>query len=281
MATPIGNLGDITRRAVDVLGRADLIACEDTRVTLRLLAALGLAGPGTRRRLVRYDDHVADEAGPRLLDRIAVGASVALVSDAGTPAFADPGQRLIAAARTQGVAVTVLPGASAALAAALVSGLSCERVLFEGFLPQRSSARAKVLAELAPIPATLVIFEAPHRLPESLAAMAEALGAERPAAVVRELTKQHEEVRTGSLGDLAAVYAAEGPPKGEVVVVIGRGEAINDPAAAEAELDARLGEALARMSLRDAVAAVAAATGLPRRRVYARALALAPAPPPD
>lgn len=269
VATPLGNLGDITARATAVLRDADLIACEDTRVTARLLQALGVAAP----RLVRYDDHAGDNAPTRLIDAIREGKAVALVSDAGTPLIADPGYRLVRAAQEAGLAVRTVPGPSAVVAAVSVSGLPTDRFLASGFLPQRPGPRRKALAALAAVPATLVIPEAPHRLAESLADMAEVLG-DREAVVARELTKLFEETRRGTLAGLAAHYAASGAPKGEIVVVIA------PPAESAAEeqgarLDERLVAALESESVRDAAAAVAAATGLPKRAVYARALELA------
>ncbi len=269
VATPLGNLGDITARAIAVLRAADLIACEDTRVTGRLLQALGLP----KKRLVRYDDHAGDNAGSKLLDELRAGAAVALVSDAGTPLIADPGYRLVRAAQEQGLPVRTVPGPSSLIAALSIAGLPTDRFLCSGFLPQRQGPRREALAELAAVPATLVIPEAPHRLADSLADMAAVLGA-REAVVARELTKLFEETRRGTLDELAAHYAESGAPKGEVVVVIG------PPAAAAAEdagaaLDSRLAEALDTASVRDAAASVAAATGLPRRLVYARALELA------
>jgi len=277
VATPIGNLGDITRRAVEVLGKADLVACEDTRVGRRLLTALGLRTPTTR-----YDDHVAEAARPRLLDRVAGGAAVALISDAGTPLVADPGRGLVAAARARGLRVVVVPGPSAAIAGLLASGLPAERFLFLGFLPARPGPRRAAIAAAAGVDATLVLFEAPHRLAATLADLAAGLG-DRPAAVTRELTKLFEETRTDTLPALAAQYAAADAPRGEIVIVIGPPApgalTAPDPAAT---LDDSLAEALATQSLRDAVAAVAKATGLPRKQVYARALALGPgrdAPP--
>jgi 16S rRNA (cytidine1402-2'-O)-methyltransferase len=272
VATPLGNLGDITARAVAVLRAADLIACEDTRVTSRLLQALGIAAP----RLVRYDDHAGDNAPTRLLDAIREGRAVALVSDAGTPLIADPGYRLVRAAQEAGLAVRTVPGPSAMIAALSIAGLPSDRFLASGFLPQRSGPRRKALAELAPVPATLVIPEAPHRLAESLADMADVLGA-REAVVARELTKLFEETRRGTLESLAAHYAASGAPKGEIVVVVAP-PAAGAARESEAALDDRLVEALRNESVRDAAAAVAAATGLPRRQVYARALELARKP---
>ncbi|HEX2113664.1 MAG TPA: 16S rRNA (cytidine(1402)-2'-O)-methyltransferase [Alphaproteobacteria bacterium] len=269
VATPLGNLGDITARAIAVLRAADLIACEDTRVTARLLQALGIAGP----RLIRYDDHAGDNAPMRLLEAVQHGKALALVSDAGTPLIADPGYRLVRAAQEAGLAVRTVPGPSAMVAALSIAGLPTDRFLASGFLPQRAGPRRKALAELAAIPATLVIPEAPHRLAESLADMAAVLGP-REAVVARELTKLFEETRRGTLESLAAHYAASGPPKGEIVVVVAPPA---EAAAVESEamLDDRLARALESESVRDAAASVAAATGLPRRRVYARALELA------
>ncbi len=269
VATPLGNLGDITRRAAEVLTAVDLVACEDTRVTGRLFQALGLSPP----RLVRYDDHAGEGTRAMLLEQLREGKVVALVSDAGTPLVADPGYRLVRAAHDAGLRVMTVPGPSAMIAALSIAGLPSDRFLCSGFLPQRSGARRKALGELAAVPATLVIPEAPHRLAESLADMATVLGP-REAVVARELTKLFEETRRGTLDALAAHYAGSGPPKGEIVVVIGPpGE--SDRQAEAATLDERLVRALETESVRDAAATVAAATGLPRRQVYARALDLA------
>jgi 16S rRNA (cytidine1402-2'-O)-methyltransferase len=268
VATPIGNLDDITLRALKLLAGADVIACEDTRVTGKLLSLLGIRPAA----LVAYHEHNAARAGPLLVDRLRQGQAVALVSDAGTPLLSDPGYRLVAACLAEGLPVTSLPGPSAALTALQLSGLPCDRFLFAGFLPSKAGARRSALAELAAVPATLILYEAPHRVAETLADMASVLGP-RPAAVARELTKLYEEVRRGSLAELAAAYGAEGPPKGELVVVVGP-PAEAEPAGAD-EVDARLEEALASLSPRDAAAVVAAATGVPRRQVYARAVALA------
>ena len=266
VATPIGNLRDITLRALDTLRAADTIACEDTRVTRKLLTAHGIAG-----RLTAYHDHNAAAAGPALIERVEAGAVVALVSDAGTPLISDPGFRLVGEANARGVPVTVLPGASAPLAALVLSGLPADRFHFAGFPPPRQAARRRFLRSLADIDATLVLLESPRRLAASLADMNEVLGP-RPAAVARELTKLHEEVVRDDLRSLAARYAAGSPPRGEIVVVIGPPAAPG--AADETEIDARLGEALATMSVRDAAALVAEATDAPRRTVYRRALAL-------
>lgn len=268
VATPIGNLGDITRRAAALLGQVDVIAAEDTRVARRLLAALGLKAP----RLERYDDHADDGDRERLIEAIKQGRSVALISDAGMPLVADPGLKLVQAAQRAGMPVTALPGPSAALTALALSGLPSDRFLFAGFLPVKDGARRRELAELAAVPATLIIFESGPRLAASLAAMVETLGP-RPAAVARELTKLFEEVRRGSLAELAAAYEAAEPPKGEIVVVIGP-PAEDKPLPSLDELDAMLKVALAVLSVRDAVDKVAEETGHKRRDVYARALAL-------
>lgn len=271
IATPLGNLADISARARHLLPSLDLLACEDTRTTRRLCAALGIAAP----KLVRYDDHADERTRAQLVAAIAAGQAVGLVADAGTPLIADPGYRLVRAVRDAGFAVTALPGPTAAVTALILSGLPSDRFLFAGFTPRGGGARRSWLAELKAVKATLVIYESPHRLVDSLADMAATFGA-REAAVARELTKTFEEVRTGALPDLAAHYAAAGAPKGEIVVVIappGEGEAA--PAdAPPPDVEALLRAALAEGSLRDAVASVVRATGLPRREVYRRALAL-------
>jgi 16S rRNA (cytidine1402-2'-O)-methyltransferase len=270
VGTPIGNLGDISRRATDVLSRVDVIAAEDTRIARKLLSGLGLAAPS----LVRYDDHAGDAARLNLIEAIQSGKSVALISDAGMPLVADPGLKLVREAQAAHVRITVVPGPSAALAALAVSGLASDRFLFQGFLPAKDGARRQALAEIAAVPATLVIFESPHRLAASLAAMAATLG-DRDAVIAREITKLFEEVRRGTLKTLAADAAAAGPPKGEIVIVVAPpGEA---PAAADAELERHLASALRSMSVRDAAATVAAATGRKRSDVYALALRLSEA----
>jgi 16S rRNA (cytidine1402-2'-O)-methyltransferase len=266
VATPIGNAEDISRRALTTLGAADVIACEDTRTTGALLARYGIATT-----LLPYHEHNAPRMRPRLLERLKRGETVALVADAGTPLVSDPGYKLVRAAIDAGIAVTTVPGPSAAIAALVVAGLPTDRFLFAGFLPPRTAARRTALAELAGIRASLIVFEAPGRLAETLADMAAVLG-EREAAVARELTKLYEEVQRGTLGELQSRYAAAPPPKGEIVIVVGPPAAA---AATDAAIDAALRLALETASLRDAVATVAAATGAPRRRVYGRALALA------
>jgi 16S rRNA (cytidine1402-2'-O)-methyltransferase len=266
VATPIGNLRDITVRALEVLAAADLIACEDTRVTRKLLDRYGIATA-----LTPYHEHNAAQARPKLLARLAEGAAVALVSDAGTPLVSDPGYKLVRAARDMGARVTALPGASAVLAALTVSGLPTDRFLFEGFLPAKEGQRRARIAELARIPATLVLFETGPRLAAALADLAAGLGA-REAAVCRELTKLYEEVRRGDLATLAHEVAAAPEPRGEIAIVIAPPAAQDQ--AAGLDLDALVREALSRLSVKAAVAEVAAVTGAPRREVYQRALAL-------
>jgi 16S rRNA (cytidine1402-2'-O)-methyltransferase len=267
VATPIGNLADVTLRALAILAGADGILAEDTRVSRALLARYGIERP-----VSPYHEHNAAEARPRALRRIADGQALALISDAGTPLISDPGYKLVAETIAQGFAVSVAPGPSAALAALCIAGLPTDRFYFEGFLPTRRSARRERINALAAIPGTLVFYEAPGRLAEMLADLALELG-DRPAAVARELTKLHEEVRRGALGELAAKYSAGEPPRGEMVIVVGAAEA--RPVVSEAALDREIAEQLEKLSVRDAAAAVAARHGLPRRQVYARALALA------
>ncbi len=265
VATPIGNLGDLTIRAADVLCRVALVACEDTRVTAKLMRHVGSTVPMTP-----YHDHNADTVRPRLLARMAMEA-VALVSDAGTPLISDPGYKLVRDARAAGLAVTTLPGPCAAIAALTLAGLPTDRFLFAGFLPAKTKARAEAIAELAGVRATLLFYESGHRLADSLAALAQGLG-DRPAAVAREITKRFEETVDGSLSSLAARYAAGPDPKGEIVIVVGPPA---DPVGAtEADLDSALASAMANQPVKMAVAEVAASLGLPRKQVYARALAL-------
>ncbi|WP_291749720.1 16S rRNA (cytidine(1402)-2'-O)-methyltransferase [Bauldia sp.] len=267
VATPIGNLGDMTLRGLATLAAADLIACEDTRVTRVLLDRYAISRP-----LIPYHEHNAAIQRPRILAELAAGKAVALVSDAGTPLISDPGYRLAAEAIEAGFAVIPVPGASAMLAALVASGLPTDAFYFAGFLPQKQGPRRKRLAALATVPGSLVVYESPKRLAACLADMAEVLGGDRPAAVARELTKTFETVRRGTLAGLAGGFAAEATPKGEIVVVVGPpGEAAAPDAAAIDELLAGL---LATESLRSAADEAAALTGLPRRDLYQRALAL-------
>jgi 16S rRNA (cytidine1402-2'-O)-methyltransferase len=264
VATPIGNLRDITLRALDVLAGVDLVLAEDTRVTGKLLAAYGLSA-----KLERYDEHAAERARPRVLAALAEGRRVALVSDAGTPLISDPGFRLVREAAAQGAAVIPIPGASASLAALSVAGLPTDRFLFAGFPPPKSAARRKVFQALAPIHATLVFYEGVSRLGASLADMAAVFGP-REAVVARELTKLYETLSRGTL-DVLAADPALAAPKGEVVVVVGPGLAV---AASAADADMALAEALSRLGPAEAASEVAAALGLNRRDLYRRALAL-------
>jgi len=265
VATPIGNLGDITLRALEVLAGADVIACEDTRVTRKLADRFGIVTS-----LTPYHDHNAAAARPKLMARLAAGEAVALVSDAGTPLISDPGYRLVREAQDAGFPVIAVPGASSVLTALSVAGLPTDRFFFEGFLPPRQSARQKRIAALAPMPATLVLFESGPRIAEALADLAMGLGA-RPAAICRELTKLHEEVRRGTLVDLAGDYAHDAETRGEFVIVVAPPP---EEETAAADVDDLLRRALTRVSVKDAVGEVALATGKPKREVYQRALEL-------
>jgi len=264
--TPIGNLGDITVRVIEALRAADVIACEDTRVTRKLTERYGITT-----RLMPYHEHNAGEARPKLLARLEQGQAVALVSDAGTPLISDPGYRLVREASAAGYPITALPGASAVLAALNLAGLPTDRFFFEGFLPPKHAGRQKRIAMLAAIPATLVLFESGPRLAAALADLADGLGP-RPAAICRELTKLHEEIRRADLESLARDYAEGAETRGEIVIVVA--PPTDDDANAD-DVDEMLRQALARVSVKDAVGEVALATGRPRREVYQRALALA------
>ncbi|MBX9934504.1 MAG: 16S rRNA (cytidine(1402)-2'-O)-methyltransferase [Methylobacterium sp.] len=270
VATPIGNLKDVSFRALATLAAADTVLAEDTRVTRTLLMHYGITTP-----LVAYHEHSNAAVRERMIARMQAGEALALVSDAGTPLVSDPGFKLVQAAIEAGIAITPIPGPSAVMTAIVAAGLPTDRFFFEGFLPQKSGARRNRLAELSQVPGTLVLFESPHRLPEMLGDAAAVLGGARPAAVARELTKLFETIRRGTLGSLADTFAAEGAPKGEVVVVIGTGTEEPDDEAVETGLDAALATALERHSIKDAAALVADETGQPRRTVYARALVLA------
>ena len=265
-ATPIGNLADVTLRVIETLRAADLIACEDRRVTARLLARHGITTP-----TISYHDHNAAKVRPGLIRRLQQGQIIVLVSDAGTPLISDPGYRLVNAAREAAIPVTALPGASSVLAALMITGLPTDRFLFVGFLPVKAGQRRQSLDEIADVRATLVVFESARRMASSLADMAARLGGDRDAAVVRELTKLHEEVRRGRLAELETHYAEAGPPKGEVVIVVAPPL---ERQVTEADIDAALREALRDDSPSRAAAAVAAAFDIPKRQAYRRALAL-------
>ena len=262
VATPIGNLGDLSPRAADTLRRADRILVEDTRVTAKLLAHIGAKVP-----MSRYDDHSSERERDAIVNGLGEEA-IALVSDAGTPLISDPGSKLVRASRAAGHAVYTVPGPSAAIAALSLASLPTDRFLFLGFLPAKSKARADAIAEVAAVRATLVLYESGPRLGETLQALASALG-DREAAVARELTKLHEECVCGSLFDLAARYAGA-QPRGEIVIVVGPPP---EPApASDDELDAALDEALRRLSPSRAAAEVSERLNVPRKRAYSRAL---------
>jgi 16S rRNA (cytidine1402-2'-O)-methyltransferase len=264
VATPIGNLGDLSPRGADTLRNADLILVEDTRVTARLLAHVGAKKP-----MRRYDDHATDR------DRAAIVAllgdkAVALVSDAGTPLVSDPGYKLVRDARAAGHAVHTVPGPCAAIAALTLAGLPTDRFLFCGFLPAKAKARADAIAEISHVRASLVFYESGPRLGDALAALAEQLGY-RQAAVAREISKLHEECVTGSLSELAMRYA-DAPPRGEIAIVVA--PPAEAAAATDSDLDSALVDALTRLSPSRAAAEVAEKLGIPRKRGYARALEL-------
>ena len=265
LATPIGNARDISLRALETLRGCDVIAAEDTRVTAKLLAIHGISKP-----LLAYNDHNGQQMRPRILARLEKGERVVLVSDAGTPLVSDPGYKLVREAIAAGASIVALPGASAVLAALTLSGLPTDRFLFAGFLPSKSGERKTALEELKSIRATLVFFESAQRLDESLTAMAESLG-DRPAAMARELTKLHEEVRRGSLRELAAHYQKAGAPKGEVTLLVAPPlQAAPD----SARIDAALEAALAFMPVKAAADLIAGLTDGSRKHIYARALEL-------
>ena len=263
VATPIGNLADVTLRALAVLAQADVIYCEDTRHSRILLGHYAMARP-----MRPYHEHNAARERPRVLAELAAGKSVALISDAGTPLICDPGYKLVRAAAAAGFPVTAIPGASAVVAALASAGLATDAFLFAGFLPPRRNARQARLKELKAVPASLVFFEAPSRLADSLGDIAAVLG-EREAAVARELTKMHEEVRRATPAELAR-WAGEITPKGEMVIIVGPPLAV---AVADAAIAERLVSLMGAISLSDAVKTVAEELGVPRKRVYDLALA--------
>lgn len=262
-ATPIGNARDITLRALDVLTGCDVIAAEDTRVSAKLLAIHGISRP-----LTAYNDHNGARERPKLIARLKHGARIALISDAGTPLVSDPGYKLVREALAEGIPVHAIPGASAALTALSLAGLPTDRFFFVGFLPSKTGERGTALAELKSIGASLIFFESAQRLAESLAQMAAVLG-DRAVAVTRELTKLHEEVRRGTLGILAAQFAQEPPPKGEVTIIVGPPP---EQQADLARIDALLDKALPFMPVRAASELIAEALQLPRKEIYRRAL---------
>lgn len=267
VATPIGNLGDLTQRARDILSRADLVLAEDRRMAARLLQHIGTATP-----VENYADHNAAKVRPGILQRLRDGMAVALTSDAGTPLISDPGYKLVDEARAQETPVHAVPGPSALTAALSVSGLPTDRFLFVGFLPPKSAARRRSLSEVASVRATLVFYESPKRISSCLQDIHDVLG-DRPAAVARELTKLHEEVRRGSVGELAAHYREAGDPRGEIVILVAWSEP-QDEGDAAGNLDSRLRSLLTELPLRDAVDLAAAESGMKRRDVYRRALEL-------
>jgi len=267
VATPIGNLRDISLRALATLAAADAILAEDTRTTKVLLSHYGITT-----QLIAYHEHNAAQMRPLILARLHQGEALALVSDAGTPLVSDPGFKLVSDIVTENLPVTAVPGASAVLAALVVAGLPTDRFFFEGFLPAKSAARRQRISALAKVPGTLVFFESPRRLAESLADLAAVLGP-REGVMARELTKHFETVRRGKLSDLAAHFAEADTPKGEVVLLVGPpGEAsVEDDGSA---LDEKLRQAMTKYSVKDAATIVSQNTGLPRRQVYARAVEL-------
>ena len=263
-ATPIGNLGDITLRALETLAGCDLIACEDTRVTGKLLRHYGIST-----KTVSYHEHNASVSGPKLIEDLKSGKAITLVSDAGTPLVSDPGFRLVEEVRAEGLPVWPLPGSTAPVAALVASGLPADTWLFDGFLPTKQAARRKRLEELKDVSATLIFFESPNRVDKALADMGVVLGADRGAAIARELTKLHEEISRGTLGELATRYSGK-KTRGEIVIVV----APPNDASQVHDIEALLSELLERMPVSRAAAEAAELTGLPRRELYTKALAI-------
>lgn len=269
IATPIGNMGDISYRAVQTLGKIDVLACEDTRETGKLTTAYGLD-----LKKIPYHEHNAAEMRPKIVQMIKDGKSVGLVSDAGMPLVSDPGYKLVQSCQDEGLYVTCVPGASASLAALVLSGLPPDRFMFAGFLPAKSAARQTALEELRHIPATLIFYETANRLIECLQDMRQVLG-KRPAAVVRELTKKFEEVRRETLEELAIHYQADGAPKGEIVIVVGA-PGKEEALLSSQDIDRLLSEMIRdkKMSIKDAVAEIVDQTGLRKKDIYQQALRL-------
>ncbi len=267
VSTPIGNLGDISERARQVLETVDLVACEDTRTSGQLFTLLGIRVAA----LTPYHEHNADSARPKLIEKMKHGVNIALVSDAGTPLISDPGYKLVRDCYEAGVPVTTVPGANAVLSALQLSGLPSNAFYFAGFLPPKSGGRRQALTALKQVSATLIIYETPNRLEEALGDILEILG-DRLMAVVREITKKFEEVRRGKVSELIAHYQGEGAPKGELVLVIDRAADTSDWT--DEALDALIQETLASQSARDTVDKVSRLTGLPRKQIYKRVLAV-------
>ncbi len=270
IATPIGNIEDITLRALKTLGKADLIACEDTRVSGKLTSYYDISTPKTP-----YHDHNADAMRPKLLAMLREGKRIALISDAGMPLVSDPGYKLVAACAAENIPVTCIPGASASLAALALSGLPTDKFMFAGFLPVKSAARRTALAEIRDVPATLIFYETGPRLAKSLQDMLDVLG-DRSVAIARELTKKFEEVKRDTLSNLLDIYAGGGETRGEIVVVVGAPEAGGSRSWTEADIDALIIDMIENqgMSVKDAAAYVSAQSGLKKRDVYQRALIL-------
>lgn len=266
VATPIGNARDITLRALDVLTNADLVLCEDTRVTSKLFARHSISNT-----LMAYHEHNAKHVRPEIIKRLKNGGTVALVSDAGTPLVSDPGYRLVESCIEEGITLTTIPGASAVLSALVLSGLPTDRFFFHGFLPNKTVGRQKALAEIKDVPGSLVFLESAKRLAASLSDMAEVLGP-RPVAVTRELTKIYEEIKRGSLEHLSQFYRENGPPKGEVTIVVGPPQPVKAPVGDE--LDALISDALSRFSVKEVARQISLETGLAKRLIYNRALEL-------
>ncbi len=269
VSTPIGNLKDITLRALEVLMGADIIACEDTRVTQKLLRHYGI-----KTKMISYNDYNASKIRPELLERLLAGQAIALVSDAGTPLISDPGYKLVAEARERNIKVIPIPGASAVLASLVVSGLPTSQFFFQGFLPAKKLAREKLLMELSALKATLIIFESPRRLAGTLKEIQQIFGDDRKVVVARELTKLFEEVRCEALLELNQYYAKQGQVKGEVVILVAPSDKDNNTAYNTNSLDDQLKAALKKHSLKIAVQEVSHSLGISKKKVYSRALQL-------